>query len=99
MVESQAGDSVVSEHALILVLGDQLAPQHGAMKNARPGVDCILMAEVRDEACYVRHNRHKIALIFAAMRHFRDELRARGFTVIYYCYEDGKASLLQDVQA
>ncbi|MEH6635863.1 MAG: cryptochrome/photolyase family protein [Halioglobus sp.] len=89
----------MSEHALILVLGDQLAPQHGAMKNARPGVDCILMAEVRDEACYVRHNRHKIALIFAAMRHFRDELRARGFTVIYYGYEDGKASLLQAVQA
>jgi len=84
---------------LILLLGDQLSLQHGAMKNARPGVDCILMAEVRHEAVYVRHNRHKIALIFAAMRHCRHELRARGFTVIYYRYEDGKASLLEAVQA
>src|SRR5210317_2029554 len=69
------------------------------MTNARPGVDSILMAEVGEEANYVRHNRHKIALIFSAMRHCRDELRTRGFNVIYYRYEDGKASLLQAVEA
>ena len=28
------------------------------------------MAEVMEEATYVRHNRHKIALLFSAMRHF-----------------------------
>jgi deoxyribodipyrimidine photolyase-related protein len=89
----------VSEPALILLLGDQLALAHGAMRNARPGVDSILMAEVRDEASYVRHNRHKIALIFSAMRHCRDELRSRGFNVIYYSYEDGKASLCEALQA
>ena len=85
--------------ALILLLGDQLAVEKGAMTNARPGVDSILMAEVGEEANYVRHNRHKITLIFSAMRHCRDELRARGFDVIYYRYEDGKASLLEAVQA
>ena len=89
----------MSEPALILLLGDQLALAHGAMRNARPGVDSILMAEVRDEASYVRHNRHKIALIFSAMRHCRDELRSRGFNVIYYSYEDGKASLCEALQA
>ena len=85
--------------ALILLLGDQLAVEQGAMTNARPGVDSILMAEVGEEANYVRHNRHKIALIFSAMRHCRDELRTRGFNVIYYRYEDGKASLLEAVEA
>jgi deoxyribodipyrimidine photolyase-related protein len=85
--------------ALVLVLGDQLAAAHGALKEARPGVDTILMAEVAEEASYVRHNRHKIAFIFAAMRHFRDALRERGFTVIYYPYEAGMQSLLQAVQA
>ncbi len=88
----------MKDPALILVLGDQLSPDHGALKHARADRDTILMAEVREEAGYVRHNRHKIAFIFAAMRHFRDMLRARGFTVIYFQYEDGKASLLQAVR-
>ena len=83
--------------ALILVLGDQLDVAHGALKEARPGVDTVLMAEVAEEASYVRHNRHKIAFIFSAMRHFRDDLRERGFEVLYYPYEAGIQSLLQAV--
>ena len=51
------------------------------------------MAEVREETEYVRHNRHKIALIFSAMRHFRDELEGRGFQVIYFRLGDGFGSL------
>ena len=51
------------------------------------------MAEVRREATYTRHNKHKIAFLFAAMRHFRDELRSRGFTVHYFEYEQGVGSL------
>ena len=62
--------------ALILILGDQLTPDRGALREARPGVDTVVMAEVRQEATYVRHNKQKIALIFSAMRHFRDELLA-----------------------
>lgn len=84
--------------ALILVLGDQLTLGRGALRNARPCTDTIIMAEVREEACYVSHNRHKIALIFSAMRHFRNTLRQSGFSVIYYQYEDGKASLFDAVQ-
>ncbi len=88
----------MNKPALVLVLGDQLTLERGALRNARPGTDTILMAEVREEACYVSHNRHKIALIFSAMRHFRDALRQCGFSVIYFQYEDGKASLLDAVQ-
>jgi len=85
------------EPALVLVLGDQLDAAHGALKSARPGVDTIVMAEVREEANYVRHSRHKIAFIFSAMRHFRDALRERGFDVAYYRYEDGLETLLEAV--
>ncbi len=89
----------MSNAALILVLGDQLSAEQGALKGATAGVDTILLAEVREEAHYVRHNRHKIAFIFAAMRQFRDRLRARGFEVVYYDYDDGKDSLLAAVEA
>ena len=50
--------------ALILVLGDQLTPDRNALKGAVPGRDFVVMAEVSAEARYVRHNRHKIVLIF-----------------------------------
>jgi deoxyribodipyrimidine photolyase-related protein len=91
-------NSIVNKPALILVLGDQLTLGRGALRNARPGIDTIIMAEVQEEACYVRHNRHKIALIFSAMRHFRNALRQSGFSVIYFQYEDCKASLRDAVQ-
>lgn len=80
---------------LVLVLGDQLTPDAGALKDATPANTHVLMAEVADEAGYVRHNRHKIALIFSAMRHFRDELCSQGFTVSYMPYEDGVNSLAE----
>ncbi|GIR70582.1 MAG: hypothetical protein CM15mP74_18330 [Halieaceae bacterium] len=44
----------------------------------------VILAEVREEASYVRHNRHKIALLFSAMRHFAEALRERGYQVAYY---------------
>ncbi|MCB1686970.1 MAG: cryptochrome/photolyase family protein [Halioglobus sp.] len=89
----------MAPRALVLVLGDQLDPHHGALKEARPGVDTILMAEVVEEATYVRHNRHKIAFLFSAMRHFRNSLIERGFSVLYYSYPDGMKSLQQAVLA
>ncbi|MEM1112346.1 MAG: cryptochrome/photolyase family protein [Pseudomonadota bacterium] len=79
--------------ALVLVLGDQLTAGRGALRFAKPGVDTVLLAEVAAEAGYVRHNRHKIALIFSAMRHFAAELRDQGFTVIYYRFDEGVQSI------
>ena len=72
---------------LILVLGDQLSLENPALKTASPGDDVVVLAEVAEEATYVRHNRHKIALIFA------ERLREGGFDVIYYRYGDGVPSL------
>ena len=78
---------------LILVLGDQLTHVRAALADASPQHDVIVMAEVKEEASYVRHNQHKIALIFTAMRHFREELEAAGYSVIYFTFSAGVASL------
>ncbi|MEO1789886.1 MAG: cryptochrome/photolyase family protein, partial [Pseudomonadota bacterium] len=73
---------------LILVLGDQLTPTVAALRAGDPATDTVVMAEVRDEASYVGHHPQKIALIFAAMRKFAEELRGAGWTVAYTRYDD-----------
>ena len=83
---------------LILVLGDQLSLQNPALADARPGIDTVLLAEVAEEAGYVPHNRHKLVLIFAAMRHFADALREAGFDVVYITLDQGVGSLLDAVE-
>jgi deoxyribodipyrimidine photolyase-related protein len=74
--------------ALTLVLGDQLDPDIAALRASEPDDTVVLLAEVADEATYVRHHPQKIALVFSAMRHFADELRERGWTVDYVTLDD-----------
>ncbi len=84
----------MTEKAVLrLVLGDQLGPGSPVLRDADRKRDVILLAEVREEASYVRHNRHKIALIFSAMRHFARSLEDDGYTVVYRSFEEGVASL------
>jgi deoxyribodipyrimidine photolyase-related protein len=83
----------MSEATLTLVLGDQLSLANPALVATDRERDVVLLAEVAEEAAYVAHNRHKIALIFSAMRHFRAALEAEGYTVHYIAFEDGVASL------
>ncbi len=71
-----------------LVLGDQLSDSLSALSDAEPEHDLILMAEVLEEATYVRHHPQKIILIFSAMRHFAARLRERGFRVEYVALDD-----------
>jgi deoxyribodipyrimidine photolyase-related protein len=73
---------------LVLVLGDQLSPALSALRAADRARDRVVMAEVRSEASYVPHHPKKIALIFAAMRHFAAELQADGWDVAYTRYDD-----------
>ncbi|OYU69682.1 MAG: cryptochrome/photolyase family protein [Alphaproteobacteria bacterium PA2] len=68
---------------LILVLGDQLTPTLSSLAAGDPARDRVLMAELQDEASYVRHHKKKIAFLFSAMRHFAEELRGLGWTVDY----------------
>ncbi|WP_375690174.1 cryptochrome/photolyase family protein [Pseudooceanicola sp. LIPI14-2-Ac024] len=73
---------------LVLVLGDQLSPDVAALRRADKAQDIVVMAEVRDEATYVPHHPKKIALVFAAMRHFAEGLRRDGWQVAYTRYDD-----------
>ena len=76
--------------ALIVVLGDQLSLGLSSLRVADKARDVVLMAEVADEASYVRHHKKKIAFLFAAMRHFAAELEAAGWTVRYVRLDDKK---------
>ncbi|MBL8559564.1 MAG: cryptochrome/photolyase family protein [Hyphomonadaceae bacterium] len=73
---------------LRFVLGDQLTRDLSSLRDAAPGTDVILMAEVPEETTYVRHHKQKIAFLFSAMRHFAEELRAEGFDVRYIRLDD-----------
>ncbi|WP_448327960.1 cryptochrome/photolyase family protein [Sulfitobacter sp. M13] len=73
---------------LVLVLGDQLNQTLSALAQADKTHDTVVMAEVADEAAYVRHHPKKIALIFAAMRKFAQALEADGWTVAYTQLDD-----------
>jgi deoxyribodipyrimidine photolyase-related protein len=68
---------------LIVVLGDQLDAESAAFDGFDPALDAIWMAEVAGESEHVWSHGARIALFLSAMRHFRDALRARGWTVHY----------------
>jgi deoxyribodipyrimidine photolyase-related protein len=73
---------------LRVVLGDQCSAALSALDGLDPTSDMVLMAEVRAECTYVPHHKQKIALVLSTMRHFAEELRARGVTVAYSRLDD-----------
>ena len=60
---------------LRLILGDQLTATLPVLTEADKSQDVVLMAEVREEATYVKHHKKKIILLFSAMRHFAQSLK------------------------
>jgi deoxyribodipyrimidine photolyase-related protein len=68
---------------LILVLGDQLDERSAAFDGFDLKTDAVWMAEVAHESEKVWVSKPRIAIFLAAMRHFRDALRARGWRVFY----------------
>jgi deoxyribodipyrimidine photolyase-related protein len=78
---------------LRLVLGDQLSRNLSSLKDAEPGRDVIVMAELSDEATYVRHHVKKIAFVLSAMRHFAADLAGDGFEVDYRRLDDDDGAI------
>jgi deoxyribodipyrimidine photolyase-related protein len=72
----------------VVALGDQLDPQSAALDGFDPAADAVWMAEVREESTHVWSTKPRTAVFLAAMRHFRDALRGRGFTVHYTALTD-----------
>ncbi|MFH1499544.1 MAG: cryptochrome/photolyase family protein [Verrucomicrobiota bacterium] len=73
---------------LILVLGDQLDAASSAFDGFDPAHDAVWMAEVAEESRHVVSTRARTAVFLAAMRHFREHLRAGGATVHYTELDD-----------
>ena len=68
---------------LVLVLGDQLDAQSSALQGFDATQDVVWMAEVAEESTHVWSAKQRIAVFLSAMRHFADELRARGMPLVY----------------
>jgi deoxyribodipyrimidine photolyase-related protein len=72
---------------LILVLGDQLDEHSAAFDDFDPVRDRVWMAEVAAESTHVWSHPARIVMFLAAMRHFRDRLRVRGWPIDYQTLE------------
>ncbi len=81
----------------MVVLGDQLNPDSAAFDGFDPARDLVWMAEVSAEATAVWNHKARITIFLSAMRHFRDELRERGFPVEYQELS-GTTSLLDQLK-
>jgi deoxyribodipyrimidine photolyase-related protein len=69
---------------LRIVLGDQLDRDSTIFHNANSKQDLFWMAEVPHEATKVWSHKARIVLFLSAMRHFAEDIRARGFTLMYH---------------
>ncbi|OYW73542.1 MAG: hypothetical protein B7Z26_11945, partial [Asticcacaulis sp. 32-58-5] len=81
-------DPLGSKRTLRVILGDQLSTRLEIIRSVDRAKDVILIAEVGDEAAYVKHHVKKIAFVFAAMRHYADALTKAGYTVRYVKLDD-----------
>lgn len=78
-------ENIAMEHSmntLRLILCDQLSLSISSLNDVTPP-DTVLICELIEEATHVKHHPKKIALWFAAMRHFAEALRDKGITVRY----------------
>jgi deoxyribodipyrimidine photolyase-related protein len=68
---------------LVIVLGDQLDMESVALRGLDPAKDVIWMAEVAGESTYVWSSKIRTTLFVSAMRHFREALLEKGYSVLY----------------
>lgn len=68
---------------LRFILGDHLSHTVAALQDIDPQTDIVLMAEVGSESTIVGFHKQKLVFIYAAMRHFAQQLMAEGITVDY----------------
>jgi deoxyribodipyrimidine photolyase-related protein len=74
-------------HTLRLILGDQLNLGHSWFERQDSGV-LYLIAELHQEATYVRHHIQKLCAFFAAMEAFAARIDAAGHHVAYLRLDD-----------
>jgi len=88
MVEASHSTVPDTVRNLVIVLGDQLDIQSSALQGFDPSQDVVWMAEVAEESTHVWSAKQRIAVFLAAMRHFADAVRARGWPLAYTRLDD-----------
>ncbi len=83
---------------LHILLGDQLDRDSAIFQHFDPACDLLWMAEVREESTHVWSHKVRSALFLSAMRHFRDELHARGLPLHYSTLHDNPAGFRQALE-
>lgn len=76
---------------LVVVLGDQLDLEASAFDGFDPAQDAVWMAEAAQESTHVWSSQPRIAIFLAAMRHFAEALRNRGWPLHYQRLDDDAA--------
>ena len=68
----------------VWILGDQLSPRASSLIETNRNDAVVLMAESLARASQMPYHKQKLVLVWSAMRHFAEELRAAGYEVDYY---------------
>ncbi len=80
---SQETDRSSPMRRLLFLLRDQLDRHAAMLDDADPSRDAVAMTEVDVNRGPFPEHKQRLALNWAAMRHFRDDLRAQGWRVHY----------------
>ncbi len=73
---------------LIILFPDQLSMSLSSLQHCEKQQDIVMLFELKEQFTYVKYHKKKIAFLFAAMRHFAEELTVAGFLVRYVRYDD-----------
>ena len=79
-----------TQQKILFIAGNQLFP----LDVVEPHKDAVIFMTEDYAACtYLRHHKHKLVLILAAMRAYADQLRKQGYTVHYERLDDNPKTL------
>ena len=85
----------------VWILGDQLLLDHPALVAASQIAArreiCVVLVESAQRTARLPYQRKKLVLLFSAMRHYAEELRALGYTVLYLHARSVQEALCQHV--
>jgi len=80
----------------LLILGNQLFDT-SYLKKLK--VKSVFMCEDNGLCTHFKYHKHKIILFLSAMRSYRDELLANGFSVHYVKFEENKAGFINELHS
>jgi deoxyribodipyrimidine photolyase-related protein len=81
---------------LLFIFNDQLSHSLHSLRLANMDNDIIVFCEAHEEATYVKHHQKKIAFLWAAQRHFAQELAENGYRIEYIKYNYQSINSIED---